>query len=468
MNPMSHHTGLSSPASPEVVLVSCYELGHEPLGSLVPAGVLARAGLSVRVMDVAVGDFDERSVATAPLVAISTPMHTAMRLGTRVAARVRELNPSAHICFHGLYAGLHAAHLVPALADTCLGAECESRLLALARAVRDAARAGRAPRDARVPGPLSIAPRARDRALNLSPLRDTAPGDRHVRLSLGGELRRVAYVSATRGCLHTCRHCPIPAEYGGAFYAIPARDVARDLERVVELGAQHITFSDADFLNGPTHALRVARDLHRRHPALTFDYTAKIEHLLRHPRVVDELQELGNVFVVSAVESFNDTVLERLHKGHTRADALAVIARFRARGHALRPSLVPFTPWETRGSLAELFAIVGAEGLVDAIDPVQYSIRLLIPEGSLLLADPELAPHLGSFDPVRLSHAWRHPDPGMDALQERLAGIAASAAPADPIATFGRMQREVAGRADADPLPHRAGRAPRLTEDWFC
>ncbi|HET6348829.1 MAG TPA: cobalamin B12-binding domain-containing protein, partial [Candidatus Krumholzibacteria bacterium] len=128
---------LLSRSTCDVALVSCYELGHEPLGVLTPAGVLERAGFSVRIIDVAVGDFDPEQVADAPLVAISTPMHTALRLGARVAERVRAVNPRAHVCFVGLYAGLHRAHLVPALADTCLGAEFEADLLQLARLIRD-------------------------------------------------------------------------------------------------------------------------------------------------------------------------------------------------------------------------------------------------------------------------------------------------------------------------------------------
>src|SRR5262245_55063997 len=97
----------------DVVLVSCYELGHEPLGVLTPAGVFDRAGLSARVVGVAVNDFDPESVKNVALVAISTPMHTALRLGSRVAARIRTINPDAHICFFGLYAGLHRNELVP-------------------------------------------------------------------------------------------------------------------------------------------------------------------------------------------------------------------------------------------------------------------------------------------------------------------------------------------------------------------
>ena len=452
-----------------IVLLSCYELGHEPLGALVPAGVFERAGIPCRVMDVAVDEFDLRAASEARLVAISTPMHTALRLGMRVAARVREANPAAHVCFHGLYAGLHAPHLLPALADTCLDAECEADLVDLARAIL--ARPDRPAREVRlqrVPRPPA---RSRERSMDLTPLRPARPPNhRYVRLAVAGELRDVGYVAATRGCKHLCRHCPIPAVYQGSFYALPLERVLQDLDAVVARGARHITFADADFLNGPTHALRVARELRRRHPGLTFDYTAKIENLLRHDDVVAELQDLGALFVVSAVESFHDEVLRRLHKGHTAEDALAVIRRFRDRSLALRPSLVPFTPWETRASLLSLFRTVAEEGLVDAIDPVQYSIRLLVPEGSLLARDPSLAGLLGAFDPARLSYAWAHPDPGMDELQPVLAAIAAGHSPTKGgvAAAFAAMFDAVAPGGALPEVAHRRGPTPRLTEDWFC
>ncbi|MCI0452543.1 MAG: radical SAM protein, partial [Candidatus Latescibacteria bacterium] len=294
--------------------------------------------------------------------------------------------------------------------------------------------------------------------------------ERYVKLALGDERIDVGYVATTRGCKHACRHCPLPPAYTGSFYVLPVAAVLDDVARVVARGARHVTFADPDFLNGPTHALRVSREFARRFPGATFDYTAKIEHLLRHDDVVAELHDLGNAFVVSAVESFHDAVLQALSKGHTRADALSVIRRFRARGGVLRPTFVPFTPWETRASYAEIFDIVDGEGLVGHVDPVQYSIRLLVPERSLLLASEEMRPHLGGFDPETFSYAWRHPDPSMDELQRALARTAADLAGAnvDHESAFVRM-RGAAGVAGAGrSVPRRAGRVPRLTEDWFC
>lgn len=455
-----------------ILLVSCYELGHEPLGLTVPAGVLSRAGFDARLLDLAVEPIDEGLIARASLVAISTPMHTALRLGTHAASVVRRVNPRAHICFFGLYAGLNAAHLAPRFADSCLGAEFEAPLLDLARRVSDARRDGSPPVRGVAPS-LSPPSNARSpgRELDLTPLRDgLSHRERYVKLVDQDAHREVGYVATTRGCKHLCRHCPLPPAYAGAFYALPVTRILDDIATVVARGARHVTFADADFLNGPTHALRVAREMALRFPGLTFDYTAKIEHLIRHGDAVDELHGLGNLFVVSAVESFNDHVLAALDKGHTRHDAIGVVRRLRERGLVLRPTFVPFTPWETRASYAELLAIVDGEGLVEHIDAVQYSIRLLVPEGSLLLGEEAMQMHLGGFNAETFSYAWRHPDESMDALQRAVAGIAACAAEAndEPDEVFERVRDAVQPGRAPRVRTRRAGRVPRLTENWFC
>ena len=81
---------LRSPGS--VLFVSCYELGHQPLGVALPLAFLERAGFAPDVLDIAVDPFDPEKAARAHLIAISVPMHTALRLGVRVAERVREID----------------------------------------------------------------------------------------------------------------------------------------------------------------------------------------------------------------------------------------------------------------------------------------------------------------------------------------------------------------------------------------
>jgi hypothetical protein len=265
--------------------------------------------------------------------------------------------------------------------------------------------------------------------------------------------------------------------YGGRFFVVPQEVVLQDIRGLVQAGASHITFGDPDFLNGPGHALRVVRAMHAEFPDLTFDFTAKVEHVLKHRSLFPELARLGCLFMVSAVESLSDTVLAQLEKGHTRADVFQALAVVGDAGIALRPSLVSFTPWTSLHDYVDLLDVIEAEGLVDHVDPVQYTIRLLVPPGSALLTRSAIRPFLGPLDQASFTYRWTHPDPRMDPLQQAVSALVeeATRADEDPLATFHRV-RALAwtahdGRETAPVTPtpsHRRSRPPHLTEPWFC
>ena len=218
------------------------------------------------------------------------------------------------------------------------------------------------------------------------------PPERYARLAAAdGALRLAGYAEASRGCKHRCRHCPLPAVYFGRFFAVPVETVVEDVANQVARGVAHVTFGDPDFLNGPSHALRVARAVHARFPALTFDFTAKVEHLVRAPEALRELAALGAIFVTSAVESLSDRVLAKLAKGHTRADALAAFDLLRRGGGvALRPVAPPVhAVGDARRATSTSSTCSRRAAGSRTLDPVQLSIRLLVPPGSLLEGDPE-------------------------------------------------------------------------------
>lgn len=467
---------LRTPGS--VLLVSCYELGHQPLAAASAAAFLRREGFAPAALDLSVEPLDPERIGHARLVALSVPMHTALRLGIEAARRIRAMSSSAHLCFYGLYAGLNAAWLLGQGADSAIGGEFEAPLVGLAAALDE----GRDP--AAVDGVSTAGRITRPHLAKLAflpPARDLLPPlHRYARLEHGGEHAITGYLEASRGCRHGCLHCPIPPAYGGRFFVVPRDVVLEDVARLVGMGAAHVTFGDPDFLNAPTHSLRIARDLHAAFPALTFDFTARIEHVLEHRDLLPELVRHGALFMVSAVESLSDTVLAHLEKGHTRADVFTALGITRAAGLTLRPSLVSFTPWTSRADYLDVLDAVEREDLVDCVDPVQYTIRLLVPPGSLLLERPAIHPYLAGFDPASIGHRWVHPDPRMDRLHAEVTALvaAAMAAGEDGRVTFERV-RDLAGamagtrggaraRAAGEEVEPPRARAPRLTEPWFC
>lgn len=451
------HASLRDPGA--VLLVSCYELGRQPLALASAMAWLERAGFAPAAIDISVERLDDAALAKARLVVIAVPMHTAMRLGVAVAARARAANPAAHVAFAGLYATLNETWLFESgTADSVIGGEVEEEIVKLASSL----------------GRISLV--VLQRLDHPVPSRASLPGlDRYAKIEINGKTGLAGAVEASRGCKHLCTHCPIPPVYGGRFFAVEIETVLADIAALAAAGATHVTFADPDFLNGPSHARRVAEAMHARFPALTWDFTAKIEHLLAQRDLLPVFASQGCVFVVSAVESLSPRVLEVLQKHHTKEQVTEALALTRAAGIALRPSLLPFTPWSTLEDYRELITFVQENDLTDGVDPIQLTIRLLVPPGSLLENDPAFVEHRVALDPKTFSWTWKHPDARMDALQKEATAIVAEAAKSGVGVeeTFARLA-EVAGvkrtvnSARAKDVAARRPRAPRLTEPWFC
>ena len=460
-----------------ILLISTYELGHQPLGLASPAALLRQAGFDPVPLDVSIAQLDDTAVASALLVGISVPMHTALRLGVRVAARVRATNPAATICFYGLYASLNADHLLRTCADVVIGGEYEASLVALAEAIERGGSAqvpGARTRDAALPLVLTRIPFA---VPERSALPDLA---RYSRLITAHEAIPAGYVEASRGCLHTCAHCPITPVYGGRFFVVPRDVVLADIRAQVAAGARHITFGDPDFLNGPGHSLAILRAMQAEFPGVTFDATIKIEHILERRALFPELQRLGCAFVVSAVESLSDDVLLHLRKGHRRQDVVEALHILDVADIPMRPTLVAFTPWTTARDFVDVLAFVAENDLVEHVAPIQFTIRLLVPPGSALLDATDVAGWLGDLDEQNFTYRWSHPDPRMDTLQAELAALveSATAAGLSNEATFAAICEQTTAILGIDIEPALVGASgqsnharrpvPHLTEAWFC
>lgn len=452
-----------------ILLVSTYELGRQPFGLASPAAWLRQAGLEVQTADLSRERLSQVPVEAAQLVAFYLPMHTATRLAVPVIERVRVLNPSAHLCAYGLYAPLSADLLRSHGIDTILGPEFEADLTALARRVHPAEPDGTGP------NPTEPDPPGLPRLRFIPPDRRSLPAlDRYAALQMpDGSRRVVGYTEASRGCKHLCRHCPIVPVYGGQFRVVPLEVTLADVAAQVERGAQHITFGDPDFFNGPTHARRLVEALAARFPGLGYDVTIKVEHLRRHADLLPVLRDTGCLFVISAVEAVDDHILERLDKGHTRADVIAVVGSMREVGLPLAPTFVAFTPWTTRDGYVDLLQAIADLDLVGAVASIQLAIRLLLPTGSRLMELPEICALAGAIDPMAMAHPWQHPDPRVDQLQrdvQRLVGRSLHAPRALVFDQVMALALAAAGqRARATDTP-RAARAtvPYLTEPWYC
>jgi radical SAM superfamily enzyme YgiQ (UPF0313 family) len=477
-----------------VVLISTYELGRQPFGLASPAAWLRAAGADVTCADLTRAPLSEEAVRDADLIAFFLPMHTATRLALPVVDRVRRLNPAARLAAYGLYAPLIETLLRERGVETILGPEFEEELTGLLNTEntgntekenRVLLRDPSVPRVSknRVPrvsgSDTFVLPRIHFKVPDRSGL---PPLERYARLRMpDGTMRTVGYTEASRGCKHLCRHCPIVPVYGGRFRAVPVDIVLADVRAQVAAGARHITFGDPDFFNGVTHALRIVREVAREHPGLSYDVTIKIEHLIQHAEALPELVATGCAFVTSAVESIDDQVLEKLKKGHTRADFERAVALCRAAGVPLVPTFVTFTPWTTTHAYLDLLDEIDRLDLVEHVAPIQLAIRLLITRDSPLLELPEIRAVAGPFNPRTLTHPWPHPDPAVDRLQHEIEVLVGGSVNAERRQVFDTVYRLAAGGNAESRMPNAEGRRPNaegvlaaratipyLTEPWYC
>jgi radical SAM superfamily enzyme YgiQ (UPF0313 family) len=438
-----------------VLLISTYELGRQPFGLASPAAWLASSGHQVHCADLSVETLPEDAVRGAGLIALYLPMHTAARLAVRAIGKIRKLNPAVHLCCYGLYAPLNESYLRELGVGTILGGEFEADLVSLARRLEQGSR-----------GPRVLV--SMDRLQFQTPARLRLPPlEKYAKLLVNGDAKRSGYTEASRGCKHLCRHCPVVPVYQGTFRIVQPAVVLEDIRQQVAAGAEHISFGDPDFFNGPTHAMRIVEALHREFPGLTYDATIKIEHLREHSDLVPRLKETGCLFVTSAVESVDDTVLNKLEKGHTRADFLEVARQFRVAGLTLAPTFIPFTPWTTGESYRELLRVLLEQDLVEHVAPIQLALRLLIPHGSRLLELEDVRAVVTGFDKPALLHRWIHTDRRVDLLAEQALKLAAL--PESRSDIFKKLWN----LASDHPLPDNFDLMPRATipymdEPWYC
>ena len=448
-----------------ISLINPYELGRQPFGLAEPAAFLQAAGHTVRCCDLSIQKLDACLDEATGIVAIYIAMHTATRIAVEALPKIRQLAPQASLCVYGLYAPMNADMFRSLGVDTVLGGEFETGLVSMANRIQAGREKAQTEPEVALEKIAFIAP---DRS-KLPPL------SQYARLiNPDGSEKTVGFAETTRGCKYLCRHCPVVPVYQGKFHVIPASIVLDDISAQIDAGAQHISFGDPDFFNGPGHALKIVRALHNKYPDITYDATIKIEHIINYPEEIRVLRETGCLFILSAVEAVDNTILELLDKGHSREDFINALAFLRKIDINLAPTFVAFTPWTTLDNYLELLEHILKLQLIEAVAPVQLSIRLLVPAGSHILRLEGLDTIVGEFDATILGHPWNNPDPRVDELQKKIQSWVSKAeseglSRPEIFLEIWRLAHEQAGR----PVPgldmtHAGKPVPRLSENWYC
>ena len=449
-----------------IVLISPYDLGRQPFALAEPAALFRSADFEIECLDLSQHKLTEEILAPANVIFIYLSMLTATRIAVEAMPRIQQMAPRARIAVFGWYAPVNEIYLRQLGVDAVFGGESETDMLSYAKSTSAA----------------DDHPARRHKVVNLKridfmvPDRQSLPAlEKYSQLVFpDGNRRIMGFTETTRGCKHLCRHCPVVPVYNGRFYAIPVDIVLADIRQQLAQGAQHISFGDPDFLNGPLHAKRVIEAMHQEFPSLTYDAVIKIEHLIKYPDFLPFLRDTGCILVITAVESVDDTILEYLDKGHSAAEFEQVVSLMKQHGIALAPTFIPFTPWTTVSNYIDLLNKIAELKLIMSVNPVQLSLRLLIPSGSRILELSKEETCITDFNPASLGYTWVHRNSEVDALQENIRKWTEQAESAglsrlDIFNGIRRIALNTAGRNDKDVTEEQCGEpVPTHSESWYC
>jgi radical SAM superfamily enzyme YgiQ (UPF0313 family) len=190
--------------------------------------------------------------------------------------------------------------------------------------------------------------------------------------------------------------------------------VLEDIRQVVAMGATHICFIDAEFINSKRHGVEVVRRMKAEFPELTFDITTRADHIMDSKGTIAELNDLGCRFITTALEFPTQRVLDAVNKELTLEHVEGAIDYCAKIGAKLNATFILFNPWITLEDLLGFDDWLDKTGLGETIDPVQFTTRLYLYKGSHLLQNPEVR----KLDLIEhdFHYEWKHPDPRVDDL----------------------------------------------------
>ena len=199
-------------------------------------------------------------------------------------------------------------------------------------------------------------------------LRETAP---HLAASFTGHAR--AFVEVQNGCDHRCTFCAIPFGRGPS-RSVPAGAVVERIAGLVDAGHAEVVLTGVDLTSyghdlpgAPTLGMLVERIL-RHVPALERLRLSSLDSIEIDERLFELVTGEARVMphLHLSFQAGNDLILKRMKRRHSRAQAVATVARLKAARPdiAIGADLIAGFPTEDDAMFAETLALIDDADIV--------------------------------------------------------------------------------------------------------
>jgi hypothetical protein len=374
-------TGLADLRAATPQLYGC-RIPHAPLLGVVDlATAAASAGFSVRIVD-NVLRFPSRTRQAETLLALRPRVvgvsTTFLRSPAGLRRLLRWLEPrlgDAWLVGGGPTLAMHPE--LHELFDVVVTGEGETSLLALLSARRAGEELDH------LPGMSSPGPNRRGRVLTRESSRFIPPAD----WRLAHRSNELTYcLELSRGCDHACLYCTY--ERGKSIR--PLADIRRELLANAALEIRRYRVIDANFTDGPRdrrrHPLEVCQLIRELGLALEWSCYARVDDM--SDELAEGMRAAGCEAVFFGVESGDDAMLRRMHKGFDAAAALRGIETARRHGLRVHANFLVGFPGETEASFATTLAFIeSARPDTVVLGPLRVESRSLMAKRFVIEGD---------------------------------------------------------------------------------
>ncbi len=400
------------------VVVSIFEGGYQPVNALTAVAALRDAGHSVDFIDGYVDGYDTDRLAKYSIIILPVPLFDSLNSAIQLIKLLREAGCKAEIVLFGQYATINAKTLSGVYADHVVEGEWEVPLISLLNQKNGGSDTIVNIYSNGSSAPENTLPAKKLRGTMAKPDRSAAPAltkypQPHL-TKLMGEEKIVGGIEMTRGCHHKCTYCSVFSAYDGKVFLGDMDQIINDVDILVDLKMEHLTFIDAEFFNATRRSFEILSKIHERHPTLTYDFTTRVDHILENRDNLSILYDQGVRVITSALEFPKNEVLRQICKEVDVDDLKESVRLVQNSGIVLNPTFIMYNPWVGLEDFPRFNDFIVETDMEDLIDPIQYETRLHLYKGSPLLHNDTIKSlHLEERE---FHYDWHHKDPRVDEL----------------------------------------------------
>ncbi|MFB3778051.1 MAG: radical SAM protein [Bryobacteraceae bacterium] len=204
-----------------------------------------------------------------------------------------------------------------------------------------------------------------------------------------------------RGCPGECVYCADPLAKGSRTRVRPPEALADELQRLVEMGIDHLHTCDAEFNLPPAHALAVCSEIERRGLGERLRWYAYCAPSPFSEELAGAMRRAGCVGINFGTDSGDAQMLRRLGRRHIPDDIVSATRWSKETGMAVMLDLLLGSPGESRESLTRTIELMKRA----APDVVGVSVGVGVYPGT------RLATELGGDQQPR--EPWFHLEPAV-------------------------------------------------------